>query len=575
MGNRVLLERNVDVPMRDGTLLRADVFRPDDGDAHPVLVQRTPYDKTFHPFIWPALDPTKAAEAGYAVVIQDVRGRWASAGEFYPYVNEAQDGHDTIQWAAAQPWSSGDVGTYGISYMGQSQWLAASTRPPALRAIATVTSPNDAQLDLIHRGGALHLGVLSYWTTTIGLHELVRRRGGQPDFLPDFLGLVDDIDALDERVRQLPLVPFRPLQRAGGLVPLFDDDTRDEVPTERHRRMGSSHRHADITVPALQIAGWYDLCLQADLDHFTAMRATAASEPARRLTRIVVAPWAHAAYAGTVGELDFGLRASGILLDLREDLTGLHRRWFDARLRGLPTGIDDEPPVKIFVMGRNRWRYEDEWPPRRSRAERWHLRADGRLSRQVPEGAAEPQVFTLDPDNPVPTTGGSLLMSARYLRGPVEQSRVESRPDVLVFTSEPVTEDYEVTGRVTLVCHVSAETPDTDVVGKLCDVHPDGGSYNVVDGIRRLRFRDSLTDPTPATPGEVYRVAVDLWSTSHVFRPGHRLRVVVAASDFPRFDRCPGTGEGSATATRAVPQRNRLFTDAARASYVELPQVPN
>jgi len=573
MTARILLERNVPCPLRDGTVLMADVYRPDDDQRHPVLVQRTPYDKMFYPFTWPAADPTKLAEAGYAVVIQDVRGRWASEGDYYPYRDEAQDGHDTIAWAAGQPWSSGDVGSYGISYMGQVQWLAASTGPPALRAMATVTAPGDANLNLIHRGGALHLGVLSSWTTAVALNELLRRSIGQSTFLTDFVGLVEDIDALDERVRQLPLVPFAPLQRAGGLVPMFDDEVRDEVSTGRHLEMGSAHRHGDIGVPVLQVAGWYDLCLKADLEHFTAMRTEAASEQARRLSRIVIAPWAHAAYAGTVGSLDFGLRASGILMDLREDLTGLHRRWFDARLRGLPTGIDDEPPVKIFVMGRNRWRTEDEWPLRRARTQRWHLHADGSLAPRPPERDADPSVFTLDPDDPVPTTGGNLLMAAKYLRGPVDQARIEARPDVLRFTSEPVTADLEVTGEVTLAAWVSAETVDTDVVAKLCDVHPDGRSYNVVDGIRRLRFRDSLSDPAPATPGEVYRVDVDLWSTSHVFLPGHRLRVLVCASDFPRYDRCPGSGESSAVATSVLPQRNRLFHDPARPSYVELPVV--
>ena len=572
---RVLLERDVDVPMRDGTRLRADVYRPDDADAHPVLVQRTPYDKTFYPFTWGgSLDPTKMAAAGYAVVLQDVRGRWASEGEFYPYVNEAQDGHDTIAWAAAQPWSSGDVATYGISYMGQSQWLAASTKPSALRAMLTVTSPNDAHGGHLHRGGALHLGLLAYWTTSAGLHELVRKAAGTPTFLADFVGLVDDIDQLDERVRQLPLAPFAPLQRSGGLMPMFEDEVRDEVPTERHLRMGSSHRHGDIGVPVLQLAGWYDLCLSADLAHFTAMREQAATEQARSLSRIVVAPWAHAAYTGTVGELDFGLRAGGLLLDLREDLTALHRRWFDARLRGVATGIDDEPPVKLFVMGRNRWRSEDAWPLSRARPERWHVHADGRLSRQAPSGDADPRVFVLEPDDPVPTTGGTLLMAAKFARGPVDQARVEARPDVLVFTSEPFGEEYEITGQVRFVAHVAAETPDTDVVVKMCDVHPDGRSYNVVDGIRRLRFRDSLTEPGPAAPGEVHRVEVDLWSTSHVVLPGHRLRVVVAASDFPRYDRCPGSGESSATATRVLRQRNRLFCDGARSSYLEVPHVP-
>lgn len=576
---RILLERNVPVPMSDGTVLMSDVYRPDDVERHPVLLQRTPYDKTFFPFTWAALDPTKLATAGYAVVIQDVRGRYVSGGDFYPYRNEAADGADTVSWAAGQPWSRGDVAMYGISYMGQAQWLAASARPAALRAIATATSPNDAQLDLIRRGGALHLGVLSAWTmNSIAPHALLRLAGSGLDIGAELAGLVDDMDALDDRVRQLPLVPFAPLQRAGGLLPMFDEEVLDEVRSERHEEMSSSGRHGDITVPALLLAGWYDLCLQPDLDHFTAMRSSGGSDEARRLTRIVIGPWAHAGFTGTVGGLDFGVRAGGLLLDLREDLGGLHRRWFDARLRGLPagisTGIDDEPPVKLFVMGRNRWRYEDEWPLSRAVTERWHPYADGSLRREPPPGDGPPCFVTLDPDDPVPTTGGTILMAAKYPRGPVEQSGVEARPDVLVFTSEPMTAEYEVTGRVRFVGWLAAETPDTDLVVKLCDVSPDGSSYNVVDGIRRLRFRDSLSAPVAATPGEVYRLEVDLWSTSHVVLPGHRLRLQVAVSDFPRYDRCPGSGEGSATATQVLPQRNRLFCDAGRPSHLELPVIP-
>ena len=245
-----------------------------------MLVQRTPYDKAFFPFTWVVLDPTKMAGAGYAVVICDVRGRFASEGEFYPYVNEARDGHDTIEWAAGQPWSDGNVGTYGVSYMGQSQWLAAATRPPSLRCIATATSPHDAHHDLVYRGGALSLGVLASWSMiTIAPRELVRRAAGTTNFLADFLGLVDDIDAVDQPLRKLPLVPFAPLRRGGDgrSCRCSRRTSATRCATSRHEQMSSSRRHDRIQVPALQLAGWYDLCLQADLDHFTAMRKFAAN----------------------------------------------------------------------------------------------------------------------------------------------------------------------------------------------------------------------------------------------------------------------------------------------------------
>jgi hypothetical protein len=274
-----------------------------------------------------------------------------------------------------------------------------------------------------------------------------------------------------------------------------------------------------------------------------------------------------------VGDIDFGFRVAGVLLDLREDMTALHKRWFDARLRGIPTGIDDEPPVKLFVMGRNRWRSEDEWPLKRARPERWHVHGDGTLSPRAPADAS-PSVFSLDPEHPVPTVGGNILMKQSYVRGPVEQTRVEQHPDVLTFTSEPMTAEMEATGRVRFTCWVAADTVDTDVVARLCDVHPDGRSYNIVDGILRLRFRNGLASPTPLTPGEVVQAEVDLWSTSHVFLAGHRLRLQVRASDFPRYDRCPGTGESSATAKQILPQRNLLFHDPQRPSHLTLEVVP-
>jgi putative CocE/NonD family hydrolase len=312
---------------------------------------------------------------------------------------------------------------------------------------------------------------------------------------------------------------------------------------------------AAVAVPALQIAGWHDTLLQPDLDRFAEMRSGAATEEARARTRLVVGPWAHAAFANGVGELDFGVRAAGAALDLRGDLTDLHRRWFDARLKGTDMTIDDEPPVRAFVMGENRWREFDDWPPRGTATRRLHLHAVGALREDPPE-PSEPSAFALDPDHPVPTHGGPILMPAGYLRGPLEQSFREAHRDVLLFTSAPLASPLLVLGRVTLEAWVATATPESDLVARLCDVHPDGRSYNVVDGILRVRSG---------------RAVVDLWSTAHRFAAGHRLRLQVCASDFPRYDRCPGTGEPSSTATRVLPQRNLIFHDPNRASALLLP----
>jgi putative CocE/NonD family hydrolase len=470
---------------------------------------------------------------------------------------------------------SGNVGMYGISYMGACQWLAAVSGHPALRALAPATSPNDLIDNHMRRGGALQLGLLASWTlAAMAPAELRRRAASDASLLTELLGLIDDIDLIEEWMSRTPLTPFPPVDaRAGGLAPWFSRVARDELRRPQYESCCISGRHHRVMAPALQIAGWYDVLLAGDLEHFCSMRREAGSDEARRLTRLVIGPWSHAVFNSAVGELDFGVRASGIALDLREDLTTLHRRWFDQRLRGIDTGIDEEPAVRAFVMGRNRWEGFDDWPPPGRRQEPWYLQAGGGLSLRPPVEDSQSSTFRLDPQRPVATRGGNLLLGGRFIRGPVEQGPTERHPDVLLFTSEPLESELEVIGPVRLVAWVATETVDSDLVARLCDVYPDGRSYNVVDGVLRLRFRQSMRAPVPMPIGQPQRVVVDLWATAHVFAPGHRLRLQVCASDFPRYDRCAGTGESAATAAGITPQRNEIFHSAQEHSHLLLPVV--
>ncbi|HEV3233628.1 MAG TPA: CocE/NonD family hydrolase [Candidatus Dormibacteraeota bacterium] len=595
---RIVIDRGVSTPMRDGTVLVSDLYRPDDDARHPVLLTRTPYDRTFPLTAHHSIDIAEMALRGYICMVQDVRGRFGSEGSYETYTYDAKDGFDTIAWITEQPWSDGNVGMFGTSYMAQAQWLAASEQPPALRALAPFQSPHSTTGGDRYRGGALQLGVLAGWATSaIAPPEVMRRAQTDPEMWIEFFKVLDDADNLEEHMRRLPLVPWPPIdERAGGLSPQFDKTVRYEFHPPIPRFQPS-----DIATPALVFAGWHDVFLQPCLDLFCGIVTDGASEEARRLTRLVVGPWSHGMQSGTVGELNFGIGASGLLLDRKENFTKLHRRWFDARLLGKATGIDDEPRVKVFVMGENRWREMDAWPPTSAKPQQWRIhagvmaeapgavvaasgavaaaatdvvRSSGTLLPAAPTEPATPSAFWLDPDDPVPTRGGTLMMGQQYIRGPVDQVRTELRDDVLVFTSEPLVGTLTVIGRVTLTAWVAAQTADTDVVARLCDVHPDGRSFNVVDGILRLRFRDGLDRPTPLEPGEVYRVEVDLWSTAYAFLPGHRLRLHVTASDFPRYDRCPGTGQTSADATEILPQRNLLFHDAEHPSHLVLPVVP-
>ena len=572
----ILVEKNVSAVMRDGTLLRADVYRPAAGGCYPVLIQRTPYNKELLALTALTLDPLRAVAAGYVVVIQDVRARWASeGGVFYFYRDEFDDGHDTVAWAAAQAWSNGEVGIYGLSYMGGTSWQAAATAPPALRAISPTTAPCDFWRDHLWRGGAFNWGLFVTWTLqAIGPAALLRGKQGQPDLWPAFLQLVEDCDEYEARVRHLPLNAFPPARPGDErFLPFFFEALQHPSPDAWTAALLPADRHAEVQVPALIIAGWHDLLLTSDLEHFARMKAAAGTPEARRATRIVIGPWAHGMFQSTVGDLDFGLRASGQLLDLREDLSDLQLRWFDRWLKAKANGIDAEAPVKIFVQGLNRWRDEQEWPLARTRYTPLYLRSGAALSFEAP-GEEVPDDYVYDPHDPCPTCGGPLLMPATYRRGPVSQAAILKRADVLRYTTEPLTEDMELTGPVSAVLHAASSAPDTDWIIKLCDVHPDGESYNICDGVLRARYRESLTAPSLIEPGAVLRYVITLAPTSIRLRVGHRLQVLVTSSDFPRYDRNPNTGELGVSATLLQPAHQQIFHDAEHPSHLILPLIP-
>ncbi len=571
----LVVDKNVPVALRDGVTLRADVYRPAAPGRYPVLLQRTPDNQELWPIASMTLDPLRAAAAGYAVVIQDVRARWASeGGVFFPYRDEFDDGRDTLDWAAAQPWSDGTVGCYGLSYMGGTAWLAGATGHPALRALSPTTAPCDFYHDHFWRGGALNIGLLAMWSMrAIGPAALIRARPQPADFYPLLLQLVDDLDAFEHVLTQLPLDRFAPTRPDDErFVPFFYEFLRHAEPDAWTKSLLVAGRHGEVQVPSLSIAGWHDLLLNADLQHYRAMRGGAGSELARRHSRLVIGPWAHAMFHNVVGDLDMGFRANGLLLDLKEDLTKFQLRWFDRWLRDDRNGIDDEAPVKIFVQGANRWRDEADWPLARAQVQAWYLNGDGSLERTRRAVDSDMRSYVYDPHDPCPTAGGTLLLPTQYTPGPVDQHRVLGRRDVLDYVSPVLSVDLEVTGPVRAVLYVATSGLDTDFIVKLCDVHPDGRTYNVCDGILRLSFRDGRTRQA-LTPDECLRVEVDLWSTSMVFKAGHRLRVLVTSSDFPRYDRNPNTGEPAHRATRFEPALQRVFHGEHRASHLLLPEI--
>jgi putative CocE/NonD family hydrolase len=569
-----------DVPatMRDGTVLRANVFRPDDGGSgtYPVLLTRLPYGKDY-PLGSSLINPPQVARLGYIVVVQDVRGAFTSGGEFYPMVNEGQDGADTVAWAARLPGSNGQVGMYGGSYMGFTQWAAARERPPALRAIAPLITWDDPNSGLSTRNGVLELGTQASWLMQRGLDVLSRRNRGDPQaFGRALYGLAHEYDALPlSGYAELPLTRFGPLARLGLEGPMADNAVRhgDRDFTAPARVAGS---YADIDIPALHVAGWYDVFLDGTIRNFNGMRATGHTGQ-----YLWIGPWVHGIFNSVVGDMDFGFAAGSLLMDLQVDLVSLHLRFFDHYLKGAANGFEQMPAVKYFVMGANAWKSSQTWPPAGAVDQRWYLHSNGRANSGAGDGALSTETpasepadgYMYDPSDPVPTVGGATLMHSVYRSGPIDQRAVAARRDVLVYTSTPLERAVEVAGSVRVRLYVATDAPDTDFVARLVDVHPDGRAIPLTDGITRMRYRNGVEEmAAPLTSGHVYAVDIDLWQTCNAFLPGHRIRVDVTSSNFPRWERNLNTGEG-ADSTKMRQARQTILHDAEHASYLELTVV--
>jgi hypothetical protein len=558
----VTVEQDVPATMRDGTVLRADVYRPATGGPWPVLLARLPYGKNV-PATAAFLDPLGMARRGFIIVIQDTRGRFASDGEWEPWTFEADDGYDTVRWAAALPGSNGSVGMFGGSYFGNTQWMAALSKPPELMAIAPMITWSEPDDGLFSRGGAIELGITLPWSLGQGVDTLMRRHADNPAALVGALAaLIRDLDEVATTgYWELP----------AGRHPAFVRHAIPELGFERSRREPGwsascrvAGRQQEVGLPSLHIGGWYDIFCQGMLDNFMAIRA------AGRPATLIMGPWTHINNSGYIGDVNFGMAASGDLLGFRGRLADVQLEWFRQWLAPDAAAGDTDspgpklPPVLLFVMGANQWREELQWPLARAVDTPLYLRADGRLTRDAPQGGECADTYVYDPADPAPTTGGALLMSSEFRPGPLDQARVEARPDVLVYTTEPLAEDVEVTGRIRACLHAATDAPATDWVVRLCDVGTDGVSRNVVDGIVRA----------VAPPGEFTEHAVDLWSTSYLFRAGHRMRVHVTSSNFPRWDRNLNTGEPVGTGTRSRPARQQVAHDATRPSSIVLPVVP-
>ena len=573
MAKDIRIDKNVMVAMRDGVLLATDVYQPEMSEPAPTLVMRLPYDKeSTTQEISPLHDIFRIVRAGYVVVVQDCRGRAASEGTFTPMFQEAADGADTIAWAAGQPWSNGRIGTFGGSYVGSTQWLAAGEAPPALLAMAPAITWADLYEGMQYSGGAKALHGLG-WSAMMAEEEL-RRRAASSELPPgaeaDLAALMHDAEA------RLPLSDVPALR---ALAPYYFDWLAHPTPDAYWQDVSLSARYEQIRAPALNIGGWYDVFLWGTLQNYMGMRQRGGSALARQYQHLIIGPWTHGNFSGQYPERDFGMEASSEALDL----TGIHIRWFDHWLKGSDNGIEREKPVMIFVMGIDRWRSEEDWPLPDTRYQPYYLHSKGRantldgdgLLALEPPGDEPPDVYLYNPMRPVPSVGGQVILPGANAMGPRDQRAVEARDDVLVYSTPVLDRPVEVTGPIELRLFVASSARDTDFTGKLVDVEPDGRAMILTEGILRARYRNLLTEPELLEPDTIYELRLDLWATANVFLPGHRIRLEVSSSNFPRFARNSNTGgEIASEATSDYrPAINRIFHDAAHPSRLILPII--
>jgi uncharacterized protein len=561
----VVVERGVKAAMRDGVILQADVYRPRNDGKFPVLLQRTPYDKTGG-----LAFGMKAAAKGYVVVIQDVRGRYSSAGEWYPFKHESEDGYDSVEWAAQLPHADGRVGMFGGSYVGATQMLTAIVHPPHLAGICPVVTASNYHNGWTYQGGAFEQWFNESWTSGLAQDTMARI-------------LKDNTNArIGENALPLTKYPLFNLNFSSGqdlkqiAAPYFLEWLAHPDYDDYWKRWSVEENYPSIQVPALTVAAWYDIFQGGSLKNYQGMLAQAGNESARNSQKLLVVIGGHAGSGRKIGDLDFGPAAE----DYDEDDVTL--LWYDYLFHGVKNRFATGKPVRIFVMGTNVWRDEDAWPLARARTTKYFLQSKGKaagpssaglLSTSAASGAPS-ESYVYDPLKPVPTTGGPLCCDSEHLApGPQDQRPVEVREDVLSYSTPPLTQDTEVTGPVTLELYGSSSAVDTDFTAKLVDVWPNGYAQNLTEGIVRGTYRNSQAVPEAMEPGRVYPFHIDVWSTSNVFLKGHRIRVEVSSSNFPRFDRNLNTGKSAANDQTSVKATNTIYHDAKYPSALVLPIV--
>ncbi len=538
----ILLSKNV--------RLSANIFRPDSDGRFPVIISRTPYGKQLS-------DGTVYAKSGYVYISIDVRGRYDSAGTFYPYKTEGKDGAKIIEWAAKQSWSDGNIGTMGGSYAGFSQWLAARETPKSLKAMFILVSPSDYYDSPAHTGGAFNLAGRLPWAalTDARTNQVLSAHDWESAFL--HLPVIDADNAI------------------GRDLDAYRDWVSHPTKNGYWSDFSMEDHWGDVEVPVYHLGGWYDEFIRGTLQAYSSMRKEGGNDLARSNQRLLIGPWTHAVNSNRqVGDVDFG---DASLVPLRQEMLA----WFDQHLKG-KTAPEEPARVRVFVMGTDRWADFADWPAPNTAERSWYFHSggnantrdgDGRLSDVAPEIQPHDS-FVYDPNDPTPTVGGGTccVIPGMYPEilawGPWDQRDVEMREDVLVYTSQALKEDVTVVGGVTVELYASSSAPDTDFTAKLVDVSPDGYAKNLTDGIIRARYRKSVDRPELIEPGEVYKYTIDLAATANTFKAGHKIRVEISSSNFPWYDRNLNTGGDLARGDEINIANQKIFHEQARPSRI-------
>ena len=517
----VRIERDVPVPMSDGVRLFADVYLPDGPGVEgpfPVVLIRMPYGKQ-EAYCYMPSHGKYWAKRGYACVIQDVRGRWGSEGVYEPFVNEAKDGYETLDWVAAQQWCDGDIGMTGESYYGYTQWAVAPLNHPNLKCISPGDTAADIYASWVYNDNAFCLSTMGGWAYVINGKQDVNEFRFDPWHLP---------------LAEIPAT-------AGAPSKAYSEWMEHQARDAYWDRINVCQRYADVQIPVMHWGGWYDVFLNGTIGGWDGVREHAAPE-VRENQWLVIGATDHELSPESTGKIGrLSIRSHGYAHDRV-------KQFFDHWLKGEDNTMARGGRVRYFTIGRDEWRTADEWPLAQTEFRRYYLHGrglanslsgDGELTIEAPLDEPADR-FVYDPRDPVRYWLGTNLWELAKHMG--DRRDVERRPDVLVYTTEPVSEDLEVTGPLSVTLHAATSARDTDFTAALVDVFPDGYAHLVREGIKRARFRESDADESPVEPGTVYRYEVDLWATSYVFAAGHRIRLEISSSNFDRYDRNLNTG---------------------------------